>query len=90
MTYLGWEVFQAVPTAQWFIPIWINGIGVLLCLHAEGKYRSLGASFYSTTDMSKRLGCAHPTAGCCWVMQWMPPPCAKITRASTPRIARPG
>ncbi len=30
------------------------------------------------------------TAGCCWVMQWMPPPRAKIGRASTVTTRRPG
>ena len=29
-------------------------------------------------------------AGCCWVMQWMPPPLAKICLASTKTISRPG
>ena len=29
-------------------------------------------------------------AGCCWVMQWMPPPRAKSGRASTPTTRRPG
>ena len=30
------------------------------------------------------------TFGCCWVMQWMPPPRAKSGRASTPTTRRPG
>lgn len=30
------------------------------------------------------------TRGCCCVMQWMPPPFAKISRASTSSILRPG
>ncbi len=29
-------------------------------------------------------------AGCCWVMQWMPPPRSKSGRASTPTTRRPG
>ena len=34
----------------------------------------------------------HFTAGIgsCWVMQWMPPPKAKTSRASTSSTARPG
>lgn len=28
--------------------------------------------------------------GCCWVMQWMPPPWAKMSRASTSSTVRPG
>ena len=31
-----------------------------------------------------------PTFGCCCVMQWMPPPRAKIGRASTVTTRRPG
>ena len=35
-------------------------------------------------------GAHRATAGCCWVMQWMPPPPAKIGRASIVTARRPG
>ena len=31
-----------------------------------------------------------PSAGCCWVMQWIPPPRARMGRASTVTTRRPG
>ena len=35
-------------------------------------------------------GAHGPADGCCWVMQWMPPPRANSGRASTSTISRPG
>ncbi len=47
----------------------------------------VGASLSPATDTEVR---PRPQArGCCWVMQWMPPPRANSGRASTPTTRRP-
>ena len=39
---------------------------------------------------SRPEGVSHPSAGTCWVMQWMLPPPSRISRAGTPTTSRSG
>ena len=61
--------------------------------HAVGDQQRIGGAG-SRPDRATAEQGAHRAAsaadGCCWVMQWIPPPRANNGRASTETIVRPG
>ena len=57
-------------------------------VRAEGG-APVGGGARGADGVAWRGRCRHPVAGCCWVMQWMPPPRANSGRASTPTTCRP-
>ncbi len=62
-----------------------------MTLLADMDYASPAPTWPAGSAAPRLVGTAcYIARGCCWVMQWIPPPRAKIGRASTVTTSRPG